>query len=108
MCPCAATSAHPSTRHRLSKGMCRKCPGDLRATGSRNMISRSSGHRRQEKKNRTNHGFNLYKLVIIVAICLKSLLSLFKYVLREGHSDRNYQGVAAEEIMPCSFQQIKG
>jgi len=22
--------------------------------------------------------------------------------------DRNYQGVAAEEIMPCSFQQIKG
>lgn len=31
-------------------------PGDPRATGSKNMISRSSGQRRQEKKNRTNHG----------------------------------------------------
>lgn len=31
-------------------------PGDPRATGSKNMISRSSGQRKQEKKNRTNHG----------------------------------------------------
>lgn len=60
------------------------------------------------EKEQNKPWFNLYKLVIIVAICLKSLLSLFKYVLREGHSRQELSRCCSRRDNAMQFSTDQG